>query len=244
MSCPHYRRLHLRPVTNVDRWVSLVRGRSNQIGTSTDADTGEEFTTCGDLRLDNEVAKFVLEPVDRDCRSGVAVRKTAVGLRPDQRHPQPPRSCVRFPFCCFPSTGRIRSRVLMAGGLLRDACAGTRCANRNCVGRLRRDWGCTDLAIRMCRSIGTPEWGTKKIIASWWRRGCGIMRPWDMFWSPGLISDARARQWRKEVFGSPNKYESEPPSNSRLRSRSSVRSRVSRPPRPQTISLCPREAIT
>jgi hypothetical protein len=64
-------------------------------------------------------------------------------------------------------------------------------------------WGCTDLAIGMCRAVRTPDFGTKKIIQSWWRRACGCEPiPWETFWSAGLIDRNRAEKWKKEVYGS------------------------------------------
>jgi hypothetical protein len=193
---------------SVDRWVSLIRDRSDQIGNSAAANTGEEFTTCGDLRLDGEVAKFVLEPV-RSRLPEWGYRKEDGSLFTTRPPASPTATKLRaIPLLLF-SVNWADSGPGYSWPEAYYVTPVPELGVRIVTASVDCDeiWGCTDLAIGMCRSIGRPEWGTKKIIASWWRRGCGIMRPWDMFWSPGLISGARARQWRSEVFGSLKKYE-------------------------------------
>ena len=47
----------------IEQWVKLVRSRRELIGRTKEAETGEEFTTCGDLESDNRVATILLNTV-------------------------------------------------------------------------------------------------------------------------------------------------------------------------------------
>ena len=67
-------------------------------------------------------------------------------------------------------------------------------------------YGHTDLAIGCCKPYRTPEFGTKKVIQSWWRRlHEWIGHPWADVYSEGLIGSERAEKWAKEVYG-PREY--------------------------------------
>ena len=193
-----------RDPSSIGRWVSLVRARSSQIGTSDAASTGEEFTTCGDLELDSEVARFLLEPVrsllpewscSQEDGSFFTTRppasRTATKLRAIPLLLFSINWASSGPGYSWPEAYYV-TPVPELGVRIVTASVDT-----------DEITGYTDLAIGMCSSVRSPEWGTKKIITSWWRRGCGIAKPWEMLWSPGLISGARAERWRKEFVWHP-----------------------------------------
>ena len=65
----------------------------------------------------------------------------------------------------------------------------------------------TDLAIGLRPAVRAPDFGTKKIVQSWWVRAGGCENPgWEIFVSAGLISKERAQKWKKEVFGTRSDY--------------------------------------
>ena len=64
-------------------------------------------------------------------------------------------------------------------------------------------WGYTDLAIGWCKPYRTPEFGTKKIIQTWWRNiHVSLGHPWEDVYSTGLVDADRAEKWALEVYGS------------------------------------------
>ena len=69
-------------------------------------------------------------------------------------------------------------------------------------------YGNADLAIGWCRPYRNPEFGTKKVIQSWWRRlHEWIGHPWADFYSEGLVGADRAEKWALEVYGSRINYD-------------------------------------
>ena len=65
----------------------------------------------------------------------------------------------------------------------------------------------TDLAIGWCKPYRTPEFGTKKVIQSWWRRlNEWLGHPWADVFSEVLVDAERAEKWALEVFGSRSNY--------------------------------------
>ena len=69
-------------------------------------------------------------------------------------------------------------------------------------------YGYTDLAIGWCKPYRTPEYGTKKVIQSWWRRlHEWIGHPWADVYSTGLVDADRAERWGLEVYGSRANYD-------------------------------------
>ena len=68
-------------------------------------------------------------------------------------------------------------------------------------------YGYTDLAIGWCIPYRSPEFGTKKVIQSWWRRlHRWIGHPWADVYSEGLIDTHKAEKWGLEVYGSRENY--------------------------------------
>ena len=68
-------------------------------------------------------------------------------------------------------------------------------------------YGYTDLAIGCCKPYRTPEFGTKKVIQSWWRRlHEWLGHPWADVYSTGLVDADRAEKWGLEVYGSRLNY--------------------------------------
>ena len=69
-------------------------------------------------------------------------------------------------------------------------------------------YGYTDLAIGCCKPFRTPEFGTRKVIQSWWRRlHEWIGHPWADVYSTGLVDADRAERWGLEVYGSRVNYD-------------------------------------
>ena len=69
-------------------------------------------------------------------------------------------------------------------------------------------YGNADLALGWCRPYRNPEFGTKKIIQSWWRRlHEWIGHPWAEVYSEGLVNADRAEKWALEVYGSRTNYD-------------------------------------
>ena len=69
-------------------------------------------------------------------------------------------------------------------------------------------YGYTDLAIGWCKPYRTPEYGTKKVIQSWWRRlHEWIGHPWADVYSTGLVDANRAERWGLEVYGARTNYD-------------------------------------
>ena len=69
-------------------------------------------------------------------------------------------------------------------------------------------YGNADLAIGWCRPYRNPEFGTKKVIQSWWRRlHEWIGHPWADVYSEGLVNADRAEKWALEVYGSRENYD-------------------------------------
>lgn len=189
-------------IDNVARWIALVEARSQILGKTKAAETGEECTTSGDIQLDGEVAAFLLQPVqvrlpdygytssDGQLTTGRIHRSaTPAKVRPmpvllftlNWADSGPGLSWPESYYVTF--VPQLDIRIVTAS-----------CDNDEL-------WGCTDLAIGWCKPIGRADWGTKKIITAWWRRGCGELMPWQGVWAPGLIAQARAERWRREVFG-------------------------------------------
>jgi len=68
-------------------------------------------------------------------------------------------------------------------------------------------YGYTDLAIGWCKPFRTPEFGTKKVVQSWWRRlHEWIGHPWADVFSVGLVDTERAEKWAIDVYGSRENY--------------------------------------
>ena len=64
------------------------------------------------------------------------------------------------------------------------------------------------MAIGWCKPYRTPEYGTKKVIQSWWGRlHEWIGHPWADVYSEGLVGADRAEKWGLEVYGSRANYD-------------------------------------
>ena len=188
----------------IGRWASLVRSRRAIIGRTKEAETGEEFTTCGDLGFDHFVASIVLNSAQKRLpnysvsgpdetvlfgREVGAIRARNVQLLPsllfsiDWAMTAPGVSWPESYFVTHVPT--LNLRIVTASKDDSDI------------------WGYTDLAIGLCRAARAPEFGTKKIVQSWWKRAKGCEpSAWECFMSAGLISKERAERWKREVFRS------------------------------------------
>lgn len=188
----------------IERWIEVVRTRKGIIGNTSLSATGEEFTTSGDLKLDNAVAAIVLNTAqNRLPNYGVVDTKGSVALG---RSPKPvgARKVQLLPSLLF----AIDWAATAPGLSWPESYFVTYVpvVDLRIVTASRDDseiWGYEDLAIGFCRPIRTPDYGVKKIIQSWWRRAGGDpaeAEPWESFWKAGLVDEARAIGWRNEVF--------------------------------------------
>ncbi len=191
----------------IHRWAELVTSRRELIGKTEDAKSGEEFTTSGDLKLDNLVAAIVLDSAQKRLpnwsvtgddqtvqfgRDVKALQARNVQLLPsllftiDWAMTAPGLCCPESYFVAYVPS--INKRVVTASKDDSDL------------------WGYADLAIGLCDAVRTPEFGTKKIIQSWWRRASGCVDygsgAWEVFIEAGLIDKERADKWKLEVFRS------------------------------------------
>ena len=189
----------------INKWVDLVRSRLNIIGYTKEAETGEEFTTCGDIELDNQVALILLNTIQEKLPnygitnsegkahmgriiSPVAARKIQLLFSflfsIDWASTAPGLSWPESYFVTYIPSLNLRIVTVSVDD---DSLYGA---------------GYSDIAIGFCRAIRTTEFGTKKIIQDWWKRSSGAeLMPWESFWSAGLIDKARAEAWRDQVFG-------------------------------------------
>lgn len=189
---------------SIERWIQAVRSREGIIGNTRLSETGEEFTTSGDLELDNAVAAIVLNTAQHrlpnygvvDANGSVALGRSPkpVGTRKIQLLPSLLFSvdwAATAPGLSWPESyfvtyvPSVDLRIVTAS---KDD---------------SEIWGYEDLAIGFCRPIRTPDYGVKKIIQSWWKRASGDpaeAQPWESFWRAGLVDKARATGWRDEVF--------------------------------------------
>lgn len=189
----------------IQRWVDLVDERRDVIGKTPQSATGEEFTTSGDIELDNRVARILLDAVQNRLPTygiynsesdEVVTSRTATGIKERKVQLLPAllfsidwvasAPGVNWPEAYFVTyVPTLDIRIVTAS---RDGSS---------------IWGFEDLAIGYCRAIRTPEFGTKKIIQSWWHRASGAgMIAWEEFLVKGLVDERRAENWRREVFGS------------------------------------------
>ncbi len=189
--------------TIIETWCTLVKSREGEIGKSESAKTGEEFSTSGDLDLDHRVATILL-----DTRRNVlpnwgwtAEDKTVVTGRAPRGHT--PRDIQLLPVLLF----AVDWAATAPGMSWPEAYYVTyvpTCDVR-IVTASRDDstiWGYPDLAIGLCRAIREPEFGTKKVLQSWWRRASGVDACiWEMFLGSGLIDQERADRWGSQVLG-------------------------------------------
>lgn len=182
-------------------WSSMVdkRGNSEVVEGS-----GEDFTTCGDLDLDNQVAKILLDTAQDQLPSWSCVNQEGEYVEARRRSRIKSRQVQLLPQHLFSinwaSSGpgfewpeayyvtyvpQLDMRIVTASQDSNDI------------------WGVTDLAIGKCRAVRTPGWGTKKIITSWWKRARGAEpMPWERLDQAGLITEERTWKWRKDVWGS------------------------------------------
>jgi len=190
---------------SIKRWVEAVRSRHDVIGKTKLAETGEEFTTCGDLELDNRVAAIVLNAAqNRLPNYGVVDSdgRVAMGRTSDPIHP---RDIQLLPSLLF----TIDWAATAPGVSWPESYFVTYVpsVDLRIVTASKDDsdlWGFSDLAIGFCRPLRSPDFGVKRIIQSWWRRASGDpleREPWETFWNAGLIDQARAEAWKDQVFG-------------------------------------------
>ena len=192
----------------IERWAALVQSRRGLIGATPAAGTGEEFTTSGDLALDAFVASVVLDSIQKRLPSYSWTGPDDVvqfgrGIRPAQVRKVQLLPCHLFsidwartaPGLSWPQSYYVTHVPSI---------------NRRIVTASMDDseiWGYPDLAIGLCPAVRSPDFGTKKVIQSWWRRASGCeAEGWEVFWAAGLIDKGRAQQWKKEVFGSRPRY--------------------------------------
>ena len=64
------------------------------------------------------------------------------------------------------------------------------------------------MAIGWCKPYKSPEFGTKKVIQSWWGSlHEWIGHPWADIFSEGLVNTERAEKWALEVYGARANYD-------------------------------------
>jgi len=189
----------------IEKWVDLVRARQEIIGHTKEAETGEEFTTCGDIELDNGVASILLNTVQSRLPNYGVVDSEGEVKMGRITSPVEARKLQLLPSFLF----SIDWAATAPGVSWPESYFVTYVPSVNLyiVTASQDDdvlWGYSDLAIGFCRAIRTPEIGVKKIIQSWWRRASGdpkVREPWEIFWRAGLIDKSRAEAWRDQVFG-------------------------------------------
>ena len=192
----------------IGRWASLVKSRRAIIGTTKESESGEEFTTCGDLELDHLVASIVLNSVQKRLPNySVSGSNETVLFGRDVDYLRA-RNVQLLPAHLF----TIDWSMTAPGVSWPETYSVTYIPSLNLriVTASKDDsdlWGYTDLAIGLCPAVRAPDFGTKKIVQSWWARAGGCENHgWEIFVSAGLISKERAQKWKKEVFGTRSDY--------------------------------------
>ena len=186
----------------ISTWCALVRERAHEIGNSLLASTGEEFTTSGDLALDHEVAKALLDTRQKNLPNYGWANPDGSVTTARSLAPVTERKVQLLPILLF----EIDWALTAPGVSWPEAYYVTYIPWENVrIVTASRDedtiWGYTDLAIGMCKAVRGPQFGTKKILQSWWCRAHGAEpHLWATFCEAGLISEKRALSWGKEVL--------------------------------------------
>ena len=160
----------------IHRWAELVTSRRELIGKTEEAQTGEEFTTSGDLKLDNLVATIVLDSAQKRLPNySVTGADQTVHFGRDVEALQA-RNVQLLPSLLF----TIDWAMSIPGRSSSESYFVTYVPsiNKRIVTASKADsypWDYADLAIGLCDAVRTPEFGTKKIIQSWWRRASGCV---------------------------------------------------------------------
>jgi hypothetical protein len=189
----------------ITTWCSLVKARTHLIGRSVSASTGEEFTTSGDIALDNRVAGILLNTREKHLPSyGWVNEDDSVFVS------RPPASLVSRKVQLLPVLLFTIDWAMTAPGVSWPETyyvTHIPSSNVRIITASRDDnelWGYSDLAIGLCAAVRSPDFGAKKILQSWWRRACGVEPSlWEVFLEAGLVDQRRARKWGLEVFGQP-----------------------------------------
>ncbi len=160
---------------------------------------GELFSTCGDLGIDNQVARVLLNPVQG--------RLPAVSSAGEDGAVTVSRKYDRYQRRAIPSIPQHLFTIDWGGFMSwYEAYYVTAVPRLNIkIVTASSDSteirGHTDLAIGWCRDVRTPDFGCKKILRHWWRRGCGVdSEMWAAVVESGLIDEARAEKWASGLF--------------------------------------------
>jgi hypothetical protein len=186
----------------IAKWCRTVKARASTIGRSELAKTGEEFATSGDLKLDYQVAKILLDARQKDLPNYGEVNEDGSVTMARNLTPIASRQVQLLPILLF----EIDWVSTAPGVSWPEAYYVTYVPSEDIriVTASKDDdtiWGYPDLAIGMCKAIRGPEYGVKKILKSWWRRAKGVEpHIWEQFCQAGLIDEKRAHRWGREVL--------------------------------------------
>ena len=185
----------------IGKWLNLAKERENG---NLPIDNNCFNNISGKLELDNEVASIMLDTIQshlpnyrwydqndnlRSVRGGKSIKERKVQLIPlhlftiNWATSGPGIEWPESYFVTYVPSHNVR--IVTASADSDDM------------------WGYTDLAIGWCKPYRNPEFGTKKIIQTWWRNiHVSLGHPWEDVYSTGLVDADRAEKWALEVYGS------------------------------------------
>lgn len=189
--------MNAEEVLLIQQWSQAVRARS-KLPLAERAD----FTGSGDPRLDNGVAKILLETVQAQLPSWGHVNGGEVVLTRDVTR-EAPRSLQLLPqHLVTINWGDSGPGVSWpeAYYVTFVPALGIRCVTASADSD--DNWGFTDLAIGCCRARGDATYGVRAILVNWWRicRALGL-EPWESVIAEGSVPVERVLGWRGAVWG-------------------------------------------
>ena len=190
----------------IGKWLSLMQERGKGLLPSSNVPANN---MSGDLELDSVVASIVLDALkdrlpnyrgyDREgnlksVRGKKVIKKRKIQLLPN--HLFSINWAYSAPGLDWPESYSVTYVPSHNVRIVSTSSDSTDC------------YGYTDLAIGWCKPYRTPEYGTKKVIQSWWGRlHEWIGHPWADVYSEGLVGADRAEKWGLEVYGSRANYD-------------------------------------
>ena len=190
----------------ISKWISLMQKRENGLLPGSD-DPADNMS--GDLQMDSTVASILLETKKdhlpnyrwydkegnlKSVRGKKGLKQRKIQLLPV--HLFTINWAYTAPGLDWPESYSVTYVPIHNVRIVTMSSDSTDC------------YGYTDLAIGWCKPYRTPEFGTKKVIQSWWKRlHEWIGHPWADVYSVGLVDAERAEKWAKEVYGSRVNYD-------------------------------------
>ena len=190
----------------IGKWLNLMQEREKCLLPSSNVPANN---MSGDLELDNAVASILLDTMqdrlpnyrwyDREgylksVRGKKVIKKRKIQLLPN--HLFSINWAYSAPGLDWPESYSVTYVPSHNVRIVTTSSDSTDC------------YGYTDLAIGWCKPYRYPEYGTKKVIQSWWGRlHEWIGHPWADIFSEGLVNTERAEKWALEVYGARANYD-------------------------------------